>query len=92
MANAIFYCSIPSKFLFGTKSVLQEIRETPLIVFINAKAGGKVGPRLATLFARRLGYGQVVRRILFLYFSFMSEQRNTSLSLMKVIARTHVVQ
>lgn len=36
--------------------------DTPLIVFINAKSGGRVGPRLLTVLFRSLGQAQVVRR------------------------------
>jgi hypothetical protein len=44
----------------GTKKFVGLQRaETPLIVFINAKSGGRVGPRLATVLFHALGQGQV---------------------------------
>lgn len=38
------------------------VADTPLVVFINAKSGGRVGPRLLTVLFRSLGSAQVVRR------------------------------
>jgi len=55
-------CRIPQKFFIGTrKYVPNDMPETPLIAFINAKSGGNVGPRLAEILYRSLGKTQVVR-------------------------------
>ena len=53
-------CSIPADYLVGTKRFVGlQLAEAPLIVFINAKSGGRVGPRLATVLFHALGQGQV---------------------------------
>lgn len=55
-------CRIPADYLVGTKSYVGPgVADTPLIVFINAKSGGRVGPRLLTVLFRSLGTAQVVR-------------------------------
>ena len=53
-------CSIPAEYLVGTKPFvgLQQA-EAPLIVFCNAKSGGRVGTALATVLCHALGQGQV---------------------------------
>ena len=46
----------------GTKRYVGPgMADTPLVVFINAKSGGRVGPRLLTVLFRSLGSAQVVR-------------------------------
>jgi diacylglycerol kinase (ATP) len=51
---------IPPIYLQNTKVYIgPEFPDTPLIVFINAKSGGKVGPQLATILFRSLGQSQV---------------------------------
>lgn len=53
--------SIPADYLVGTKRYVGLTHaETPLIVFINAKSGGRVGPRLLSVLFRALGTAQVV--------------------------------
>lgn len=45
----------------GTKTFIgPDVADTPLIVFINAKSGGRVGPRLLTVLFKALGQAQVV--------------------------------
>lgn len=57
------FCSIPAEYLVGTKRYVGlGVADTPLVVFINAKSGGRVGPRLLTVLFRSLGSAQVVRR------------------------------
>jgi len=54
--------SIPAEYLVGTKRYVGPgVADTPLVVFINAKSGGRVGPRLLTVLFRSLGSAQVVR-------------------------------
>lgn len=56
-------CSIGAEYLVGTKRFVGlHHAEAPLIVFINAKSGGRVGPRLATVLFHALGQGQVCVR------------------------------
>ena len=51
---------IDPTYLKGTKEYVgPELPETPLIAFINAKSGGKVGPALAAILFRSLGQSQV---------------------------------
>ncbi|EFN52167.1 hypothetical protein CHLNCDRAFT_139349 [Chlorella variabilis] len=51
---------IPAEYLCGTKQYVGPgVADTPLIVFINAKSGGHVGPRLLTVLFRSLGQAQV---------------------------------
>ena len=51
---------IPPVYLKDTKHFISPERpDSPLIVFINAKSGGKVGPSLATVLFRSLGQSQV---------------------------------
>lgn len=53
-------CRITTRFLHGIKSVpIYEAPETPLIAFINARSGGRVGPALAFTLYRALGFQQV---------------------------------
>eukprot|EP00882_Tetradesmus_deserticola_P003858 GHRQ01004082.1.p1 GENE.GHRQ01004082.1~~GHRQ01004082.1.p1 ORF type:complete len:207 (+),score=69.47 GHRQ01004082.1:229-849(+) len=48
------------EFLQGTKkNAVYDTAEAPLIVFINARSGGRVGPELAGVLARALGSSQV---------------------------------
>lgn len=48
------------EFLRGTKKDPEYERvDTPLIVFINARSGGRVGPALAARLSRALGRAQV---------------------------------
>ena len=48
--------------MVGTKRYVgRGVADTPLIVFINAKSGGRVGPRLLNVLFRSLGQAQVVR-------------------------------
>lgn len=48
--------------MVGTKKYVGPgVADTPLICFINAKSGGRVGPRLLTVLFRSLGQAQVVR-------------------------------
>lgn len=52
---------IPAEYLVGTKTFIgPDVADTPLIVFINAKSGGRVGPRLLTVLFKALGQAQVV--------------------------------
>ena len=47
--------------MVGTKRYVgRGVADTPLIVFINAKSGGRVGPRLLNVLFRSLGQAQVV--------------------------------
>jgi len=51
---------IPPIYLQNTKVYIgPQFPDTPLIAFINAKSGGKVGPQLATILFRSLGQSQV---------------------------------
>ncbi|KAL4424008.1 hypothetical protein ABPG75_001309 [Micractinium tetrahymenae] len=51
---------IPAEYLVGTKTFIgPDVADTPLIVFINAKSGGRVGPRLLTVLFKALGQAQV---------------------------------
>jgi diacylglycerol kinase (ATP) len=53
-------CRIAPRYLKGTKKWVPPSRpDTPLIVFINAKSGGRIGPRLSLLLSRTLGQSQV---------------------------------
>ena len=46
----------------GTKKYIDTtLPAAPLIVFINSKSGGHVGPRLMNVLYRSLGQAQVVR-------------------------------
>lgn len=55
------WCRIPAEYLVGTKTFVgPDVADTPLIVFINAKSGGRVGPRLLTVLLKALGQAQVV--------------------------------
>lgn len=48
------------EFLHGTKPDAEfDTDEAPLIVFINARSGGRVGPQLAGVLARAVGSSQV---------------------------------
>jgi hypothetical protein len=52
---------IETLYLEGTKKYVGPRRpDTPLIAFINAKSGGRVGPSLASILYRSLGQSQVV--------------------------------
>ena len=54
---------MPPEYLIGAKKYVgPDVADTPLIVFINAKSGGHVGPQLTTVLFRCLGQAQVVRR------------------------------
>jgi hypothetical protein len=56
-------CRITTRYLHGIKSVpIYEAPETPLIAFINARSGGRVGPALAFTLYRALGFQQVGER------------------------------
>ncbi|KAL4552775.1 hypothetical protein Ndes2526B_g02685 [Nannochloris sp. 'desiccata'] len=51
---------IPPIYLQNTKVYIgPQFPDTPLIAFINAKSGGKVGPQVATILFRSLGQSQV---------------------------------
>jgi hypothetical protein len=51
---------VAPEFLQGTKQdAVYDTDEAPLIVFINARSGGRVGPELAGVLARALGRSQV---------------------------------
>ncbi|KAF6254714.1 diacylglycerol kinase accessory domain-containing protein [Scenedesmus sp. NREL 46B-D3] len=51
---------VAPEFLRGTKKdALYDTDEAPLIVFINARSGGRVGPELAGVLSRALGSSQV---------------------------------
>lgn len=51
---------IAPEFLHGTKLDAEfDTDEVPLIVFINARSGGRVGPELAAVLARAVGSSQV---------------------------------
>jgi len=51
---------MPPEFLRGTKPDADfETDEAPLIVFINARSGGRIGPELAKVLAQALGSSQV---------------------------------
>lgn len=54
---------IAPEFLRGTKPDADfETDEAPLIVFINARSGGRLGPELANVLARAVGSSQVCYR------------------------------
>ena len=56
----VFY-RISTTYLEGTKQYVgPQLPDTPLIAFINAKSGGRVGPSLASILYRSLGQNQVV--------------------------------
>eukprot|EP00775_Hariotina_reticulata_P012946 gene12946-13074_t len=51
---------VAPEFLAGTQpDVSWDVDVTPLIVFINARSGGRVGPELANVLSRSLGRSQV---------------------------------
>jgi hypothetical protein len=53
-------CRIAPQYLEGTKpGAAFETDESPLIVFINARSGGRVGAELAGVLARAVGSSQV---------------------------------
>lgn len=53
-------CRVAPEFLTGTKKdAAYDLDDCPLIVFINARSGGRVGPELANKLARALGRSQV---------------------------------
>lgn len=53
-------CRVAPEFLQDTKrDAAFDEDEVPLIVFINARSGGRVGPELASVLARALGRSQV---------------------------------
>lgn len=53
-------CRIAPEYLAGTKpQAAFETDESPLIVFINARSGGRVGAELAGVLARAVGSSQV---------------------------------
>jgi hypothetical protein len=57
---ALLPCRIAPEFLKGTKPDTEfDTDECPLIVFINARSGGRVGPELAGVLARAVGSTQV---------------------------------
>lgn len=54
------YCRVAPEFLKATKKdAAYDLDDCPLIVFINARSGGRVGPELANKLARALGRSQV---------------------------------
>jgi len=57
-------CRVAPEFLAGTKPEASwDVDVTPLIVFINARSGGRVGPELANVLSRSLGRSQVTTSI-----------------------------
>lgn len=56
----VLACRIAPEFLTATKQDADfDTDDCPLIVFINARSGGRVGPALAAVLARALGNSQV---------------------------------
>ena len=52
-------CRVPTKYM-NAEERGSPGAETPLLVFINSKSGGRVGPRLLGVLVRSLGEAQVV--------------------------------
>lgn len=62
MCGFVCCCSLAPEFLQGTKPGAEfDTDEAPLIVFINARSGGRVGPELAGVLAKAVGSSQVRR-------------------------------
>lgn len=66
------------EFLRGTKKEVDyDLEETPLVVFINARSGGRVGPQLANKLAKALGRSQVQHKAVQVYVLRVGADRRT---------------
>lgn len=56
-------CRIPHKYIAGCKGLTMknDLAETPLIAFVNARSGGRAGAMIARILQRAIGDTQVVR-------------------------------
>lgn len=56
-------CRIPHKYIARCKGLTLEndLAETPLIAFVNARSGGRAGAMIARVLQRAIGHTQVVR-------------------------------
>ena len=72
-ADLLDTCRIARPYLANTKKfTAPEVTEAPLIVFINSKSGGRVGPALTEVLYQSLGHAQVSRNLCFCLYIIAS--------------------